>query len=80
MPSVNQHLWQDETAVFCSIQSVQQCSVLSASARTQESPKTCYLDKFASQRRQACAVSKALFAVLSLVMAHLCSLVTISET
>jgi len=79
MPSVGQRSWQNKTAVICSIQFVQQHSMLSARAITQGVPKTCCLDKLASERRQACAVIKPLFGVLSFVLAQLCSLLTRSE-
>lgn len=39
-------------------------------------PKTCCRNKLASQRMEACAVSKGLLAVLSLALAPQCSLLT----
>ena len=63
----------------CSIQFLQQSSVQAARGFAQGVPKTCCLNKLASDRRQACAVSKALFAVLLLALALQCSLLTRSE-
>ena len=54
-PSFGQNSWQKKTAVICSIQFMQQRSLLSARARTQEVPKTCCLYKLASESKQACA-------------------------
>ena len=48
-------------------------------SRAQGIPETCCLDKLASERGTAFAVSKSLIAVLSLALAQQCSLLTRSE-
>ena len=70
---------KNRTALNCSIQFLQQSSVQAARGFAQGVPKTGCLDKLASERREACAVSKALFAVLSLALALQCSLLTRSK-
>ena len=77
--SVGQRSWQNRTAVICSIQFVQQHSVQSTRAFAQGIPKTCCLDNLASARGKPCAVSKPLFAMLSLVLAQHYSLLTTSN-
>ena len=79
MPPVGQHLWLNRTALNCSVQFLQQSSMQAAKGFAQGVPKTCSLNMLASERRQACAVSIALFAVLSLALALQCSLITRSE-
>ena len=79
MPPVGQHLWLNRTALNCSVQFLQESSMQAARGFAQGVPKTCCLNMLASERRPACAVSKALFAVLSLALALQCSLLTRSE-